>query len=334
MQAKDVDASALRQMLEDVLKASAQSAELIRALDVMADPENASQRSIVLRDLVHDAWGLARKLVPRAVTAKVHVPDEIGKVPLPGSSLVVLNEWLIALGCVLAEGEIQIKVDPVDSSEALLPFPLDPSTCWLRIRILFVPRDSACRIRDELLDVLGLANGWRQVHVPGSQQTVESEVPIGWAPPGPDVEVHLYVPHSSGVSRNENGRGSGESILLVEPEAMVSRYLQFILERQGYGVEVFEQIGNAMEHLRGGEASFDLAILGHGPHSSVDTERIRELRACAPNLPCILMTAPNEMRMKSSLDRVVCVSKPLTGRDLFREIERALAPASEEPNER
>ena len=177
---------------------------------------------------------------------------------------------------------------------------------------------------------LGLSTAYGIVQQMGGAIEVESE-------PNRGARFRLYFPQASEPARAaarrvpsvDPGRGN-ETVLLVENEDSVRRYLTHLLESHGYQVLAAERATDALALTEDFGGRIDLVISDMVIPGSTGPELLRLLGRSRPGLPALFMSgyadaAAARHAQTVTADRVLF--KPFSSTELLTKIRRILTAA-------
>jgi CheY-like chemotaxis protein/anti-sigma regulatory factor (Ser/Thr protein kinase) len=126
---------------------------------------------------------------------------------------------------------------------------------------------------------------------------------------------------------------SARSILVAEDDPRIRTILERFLGAAGYDVTACENGREALEAFEGGKP-FDLVLTDVNMPEVDGEELLRRIKARAPRMPVIVLTARNDPQLITALfknDAYRYLSKPFTREDLQAVVSAALSEAQEEP---
>ena len=178
---------------------------------------------------------------------------------------------------------------------------------------------------------LGLSTAYGIVQQMGGAIDVESE-------PGRGTTFRVYFPQASesalvGAARRLAPAGAArgsETVLLVEDEEGVRRYLTHVLESNGYHVVAAANASDALARTEASGGRIDLVISDMIVPGSTGPELLRLLGQARPGLPALFLSghadaAAARITHAVSADRLLV--KPFSSTELLSKIRRILAAA-------
>lgn len=125
-------------------------------------------------------------------------------------------------------------------------------------------------------------------------------------------------------------------ILVAEDDPRIRTILERFLVAAGYQVTACENGREAFEAFESSARPFDLVLTDVNMPEVDGEELLRRIKAKAPRMPVIVLTARNDPALITELfkhDAYRFLSKPFTREDLQGVVSAALAEASEEPQD-
>lgn len=317
-------------LLEDVLGASQQAADVVRQLTAFA---RGTARGAGAATGVADAAALARRVaelsravLDRAIVLEVVVPPAPALVQLDGGELeqallnLVLNardalETAIALGQparirieVAAAGEARVRIRVADTGAGM--------TDEVRRRAIepFFTTKAPGRGTG-----LGLSSVYALVTARDGALEIESQ-------PGGGTTIELVVPAATAAPRvaatagPDPGGGRGEVVLLVDDDETVRRAIGTVLELEGYQVRGIGDPRQALAAFAAEPGGFAVAIVDHSMPGLSGQALLDRMFAIAPTFRAISF---------SGLDRPLAgaraqLAKPVSTAALLATVRRVL----------
>lgn len=150
--------------------------------------------------------------------------------------------------------------------------------------------------------------------------------------PGEGSQFYLYLPVSAGgaafaAAAAETKRESADeiSLLLVDDEERILRYLTKRLERKGYHVDAYTDPKMALEALEGSPGRWNLAVVDYMMPQMKGTALAQRIRIRRPDMGIIMVTGLVEsdalqMKQDAVIDSILM--KPVNFDELIREIKK------------
>jgi DNA-binding NtrC family response regulator len=121
--------------------------------------------------------------------------------------------------------------------------------------------------------------------------------------------------------------GGNGTILLVEDEEGVLRYVVEILTRAGYAILGFNNAAQAIEAAAKHPGRIDLLITDFVLPGATGSDVARKVQELRPGIPVLIMSGYTDRLGKRKEDSAAYLQKPFTAGDLLANI-RSLVPAS------
>ena len=148
--------------------------------------------------------------------------------------------------------------------------------------------------------------------------------------PGEGTSVEVFLPELGGHETqiedlDDNPRGEGELVLVVEDEVDVQEIAVMFLEELGYKTQIADNAGEALKRLKSGD-SFDLLfsdVVLPGGINGVDLAQWAVKRN--PDLKVLLTSGyPNDVGTQRGAVEFVLLKKPYTQSELARKVRDVL----------
>ncbi len=325
---------------ERIEAATGQAAGLVRRL-LAVGVRPSERRCIDLRQPLDDALDLARASLQPIHRLAVSVPDHPVEVSAGATDIlqVLLNLVINARDAIgNAPGEIAVSLSQAGAAELAGPFVVghaDPSQCYALLRI----SDTGSGIRPELMSSvfkpyvstkgdkgtgLGLAIVSSVVLANGGAIALDTA-------PGQGTQFSVLWP-MGGVKQPADGDRvegltgtlAGRTVLLVDDQKAVLDVLAAMLESAGAEVGPTTEPADIMTAVRDDPEAWDLVITDFDMPDMTGAELAIGIRALAPGLPVILVTALAGVagRDDSVFDTVL--AKPVDRKALVAAAESAI----------
>jgi two-component system cell cycle sensor histidine kinase/response regulator CckA len=291
--------------LDHVLRASERAKDLVRQILTFSRKRSPEKRAIGLEPVVRDTLKLMRAVVPASIEIRAELAPNAGTVLADPTQIhqAVLNLATNAVHAIgQATGQICVNLQyfEVTPEFAVIHPPLHPGghVC-LSITDTGHGMDTATikRIFEPFFTTkapgegtgLGLAVVQAIIQGHDGVLTVESQLNRGSA-----FSVYLPLASESQILKlpeiEVTPEGSGEHILVVDDEAMITEVSRCFLESLNYYVTVAHSPEQALVEFNKNPASFAAIVTDFNmPHMN-GLELLRRLRAIRPNLPALLCT--------------------------------------------
>ncbi|MEZ4452291.1 MAG: response regulator [Nannocystaceae bacterium] len=327
--------------LEEVLDAGNRGAALTRQLLAFSRQEIREPKRLAINEVVRGAERLLARLLGEDVELRVRLADDAGSIRADRGQIerILMNLAVNARDAMPRGGTLTIETSLVelDDDYAGRHTGVRPGTyVQLVVTDTGVGMDEATRSRifDPFFTTkgvgegtgLGLANVFGIVKQSGGSIYVYSEVGLG-------ATFKIYLPRAADgsdapptTSTDAPPTGSG-TILVIEDDAPVRRWVTALLERGGYRVIAVDRGAAAIEAAARLSAPLDLVLTdvvmpGLGGRETVDALRERH-----PEVAALFMsgyTADAVLRRGVEASRVAFLQKPFTTAALLRKVREVL----------
>lgn len=250
------DQPALREGLQEIIKASERSAGLVRRLLAFSRSQVVVPRMLNLNSVVQDAEKLMRLLIGERIEIILELEPAVGQVRADPGQLesVILNMALNARDAMPTGGKLVVRtsLSPPPSHAELTPPPgTPPANCYAVLSIIDNGEGMDDHVRSHLFEPffttkaagqgtgLGLASAAEIIRRSQGYVQVESRLGKGTA-------FHVYlprvaegvVPETQPLSAPLEPRpiGLGRTVLLVEDEESVRAFAARVLQMRGFNV--------------------------------------------------------------------------------------------------
>lgn len=335
----------IREDLDEVLSAANRARDLVAQILTFSRQSKENRAPVLLYPILEESIRLIEAVIPASIEITTAIDRECDAVMADASQIhqVIMNLLTNAYHAMKGRGgELHVALDQVyvDAELAAVESNMNEGP-YARITV----KDSGHGIAQEELeriydpffttkDVsegtgLGLSTAHGIVQVHGGSITARSEVGKGTTfsvyLPCTDEEELMEHAHDESVS------GGNESILVVEDEAMLLRFVEKSLTRLGYQVTAFQNSEEAIDAFRARPQSFDLIISDlNMPHMDGE-ELAREALRVRQDVPIILVTGFSEKMDAAAVTHLGVrrmLSKPYTMQVLAETVREVIVPLS------
>lgn len=336
-----------RQLMEKTRASALHGAALVQQLLAFARGAEARRTRIDTPEALQELRTLIRQSLPPTVRLNIHATDRPWPIQADATQFkqVIINLCINARDAMPRGGQLEIAVrnTMVDARLAAANPGMKPGPC-VQISVIDSGVGIAPAIQDRIFDPffttktggkgtglgLSMVAGILKSH--GGCVEVESE-------PGRGTAFHLYFPaflEEAPVIAVDPplaaARGHGETILLVEDEAIVRETLRIVLERSGYRVLPAPDGAAARRAFaeRGDEIA--LVVTDMMLTDTIGTEVVKHLREQRPLLPVVaisgMMDSGDFDELRHLDPPVACLSKPVTPQVLLAAVRSKLSVAA------
>lgn len=121
--------------------------------------------------------------------------------------------------------------------------------------------------------------------------------------------------------------GGGRSVLVVDDEPLLLRFLNDLLEANGFKVSIENDAERALERITKGIDEFDIVLTDQTMPKVTGLELIEQVRTIHSNLPIVLCTGYSEKIDENTFnttENVRLCKKPINSKKLLEEMRRLL----------
>jgi signal transduction histidine kinase/CheY-like chemotaxis protein len=292
-----------RKNLEEISKASARAADLVRRIMTFGRQDEPKLKTIHLRESVEDSLQLLRLSLPSNVQLLVDISGDLPAVAADATQIhqILLNLGTNAIHAMEETGGIlDIKLETVfvtlELSRILGDLREGPH---VRLSVGDSGKGMEKAVLDRVFDPffttkppgvgtglgLSVVHGIMKLH--GGCVTAYSE-------PGRGTVFHLYFPAAAAASgdtpyvRQESPPGRGERLLCVDDDVAILGATAEMLEGLGYTVTPYSDPRAALENFRTQPADFDLLLTDLSMPGMSGIELAREVLGIRPGLAVVL----------------------------------------------
>lgn len=332
--------------LDHVLRASERAKDLVRQILTFSRKRAPEKQPIPLEPVVRDTLKLLRAVVPASIEIRAELTADAGTVFADPTQIhqALLN---LATNAVHAMGKgpgqicVTLKPFQVTPDFAVTYPPLRPGT-----HVCLSVTDTGCGMDDTTLKRIfepffttkapgegtGLGLAVVQAIVQGHDGvlTVDSEVNFGssfrvYLPQARDSEIRQFP------AEEKTPLGTGEHLLVVDDEAMITEVCRCYLESLNYRVTVAHSPEAALEAFSRNPSDFTALLTDFNMPRMNGLELLRRVRALRADLPALLITgyigsAATEAEA-ADLGMREILGKPFTRHTLGLAVARALKTA-------
>ncbi len=319
----------------EIQRAAERGAELTRQLLAFSRRQVVQPAHIDLAGLVDELLPMLRRLIDGAVQIRSEIADDLP--PLYGDrnqvEQVVLNLVLNARDAMPEGGRVTVRAVAVGHGRDGLSGPhirfevtdtgigMDAETRQRAFEPFFTTKDVGKGTGLGLSIVYGIAQQM------GGVLEIDSEVRRG-------TTVRLCLPSVAAVlvpvSASASPAGESGTVLLVEDDAGLRRYLRQVLETQGYRVLAAESAEAAISATGAFDGDIDLVISDVAMPRRSGPELVAELVQTRPGLPALYISGYSERTPASATAATgpqAWLEKPFSSDALISRVRQILAAA-------
>lgn len=340
------DNPTLQENLEEVLRASARAAALVRQILSFSREQKAERANLQLAPVIEEALSLLRATLPSTISLRQEIAGAMPAVLANPTQVhqIIMNLCTNAAHAMKGkQGEIKIELAQVHVSGAG-PKPhveLQPGD-YVRLTVSDTGygMDSAVarRVFEPFFTTkpagegtgLGLSVVHGIVKEHGGVVTVSSQLGVG-------TTFAVYFParapreKPAALPAAELPRGKGERVLFVDDERVLGDVAQKMMQRLGYQAVVFDSSEAALAAFWKEPSAFDALITDLTMPGLTGVDLAREVLALRPALPVILVSGSSGALTITELREMgirELLSKPLNYGMLSRVLHEILQPAA------
>jgi two-component system, cell cycle sensor histidine kinase and response regulator CckA len=336
-----------RMPVTEIRQASDRAASLTAQLLAFSRRQILRPEPVKLNALVESVEPLIRQILPKDITIKLNLASDETVVEIDRGQFeqVLLNLAINARDAMLTGGVITIETATVDLDVAYVaarPAVVPGRYGMLAVIDTGVGMDAATQthIFEPFFTTkevgkgtgLGLAMVYGTVKQSGGSVWVYSELGLG-------TTVKIYLPIATGLQVSARASKPVErqltlpplSLLVVEDEAQLSRFIAEALERAGCSVIVAANASEALEAIEGSQ-HLDLVISDVIMPGTNGLELVRLLRERRPTLRALFMSGYATRLVESrgvDLEAERFLQKPFTLDQLISAIQETVGPSAE-----
>jgi PAS domain S-box-containing protein len=325
----------------EIRKAAERATDLTRQLLIFSRREVIKPAPVDLNEVVRDVERLLRRTLGEHIELSVKLAREVPAVLAdPGQvEQVLVNLAVNARDAMQDGGRLVIESGEVDlDRDSLHDHPeLSPGR-YVRLTVADngsgMEAEVAARVFEPFFSTkrkgegtgLGLATVYGIVTAAGGQISLYSE-------PGDGTVFRIHLPAVDSTvpagpdEHVANGRGRGESVLLVEDKDAVRALGKRILAEGGYEVTATSRGAEAVRLLEDPRQEFDLLISDVVMPGMRGVELARRAHELRPELPVLMMsgyTTPMSDEDRRAMAEAPLLEKPFSRRDLLGEVRSLL----------
>ncbi len=300
-----------RDQLEEIHKAGMRAAALTQQLLAFGRKQVLDQRVIRLNDVVRESEKMLRRLIREDIELVFRLDPEVGRVFVDSGQLhqVILNLVVNAQDAMLEGGRLLVETSSADWSD-------DPETPAGRYAVLAVTdtghgMDAQTRqqifepfftTKGDLGTGLGLATVYGIVKQSGGHIAVDTAL-------GQGATFKVFLPQAgAGVAADKTEapsvpslRGS-ETVLLVEDQELVRRFVAASLKHHGYRVLEASRDDEARELLQAHGRAIDLLLTDVVMPGLSGPKLAEEFQGIRPGLKVLFMSGYADQTLASYLE--------------------------------
>jgi PAS domain S-box-containing protein len=335
-----------QEQVAEIQKAAERAADLTRQLLAFSRRQMLQAAAIDLNDLIAGLIPMLRRLVGPSVQILDETAPLLPAIAADRSQVerVLVNLAVNARDAMPDGGTLTIRTSDVwlnDTWSSVEPIALAPGPHVLLEVIdtgLGMDEETRRRVFEPFFTTkdVGKGTGLGLSTVYGIVQQMGGAIDLASAP-GRGAHFRLFFPQAAGVSApaavearpTTFGRGT-ETVLLVEDEDVVRRYLANLLESHGYHVLAAEDARAALALTQSFGGRIDLVISDVVMPGSSGPELVRLLGQARPGLSALFISGSADVeiaRHTHAVHRDQLLLKPFSSTELLAKIRQIIAAA-------
>ncbi len=332
---------AVRELLGDAMAASRRARELVARILSFARQAEVDLKPVHIGPVIDEAARLLRSSLPGTITVETRLAEVVPAVlcdPIQIHQLV-MNLGFNSAHAMPTGGVLRFELGEVRLTETDLerhPQLHEGLNVRLTVKDTGTGMDEATltRVFEPFFTTkqVGEGTGLGLAVVHGILRTLDAAAVIR-SELGRGTTFDLYFPGSGGAESEPgpspafSSIGRGETLLLVDDEAVVLQAMERILRTIGYRVESHLRPEEALAAVRSGRSVPDLMISDVSMPGMSGLELARAVRACLPACPVLLVTG-NSLTLDAKALReagvVDLLEKPFSMAEISATLARVL----------
>ena len=329
--------------LEEIGRAARKAANLTHQLLAFSRNQASNPRAIQPGEALRESLGMIHRMIGESVVIRSEIAEDLPEVFLDPTHLdqILVNLVINARDAVGGAGNISVRLNQADLTGARCvkcdqPLAGDYLTLTVSDDGCGIAPENLVRIFDPFFTTkevgqgtgLGLSTVFGLVHQMAGHLQVESTlgrgstfrvlIPVTPAPPLVARQLEEPVPRFG---------GRGETILVVEDEALVRSLASTVLQQYGYDIHLAENGRQALDLFEQAEGGVDLVLTDIVMPGMDGLELANRLRRLAPGLPILFMSGYLDDVVGSPAfdpDSTPLLKKPFGAEELVRRVRQML----------
>ena len=327
-----------REALDEISAAAARAATLTRQLLTFSGRHITAPKVMCLNDLVRETGKMLRRVLSAAIAITISTDAEPAFIHADPSLVeqVILNLAVNAMDAMPGGGELYVETARMVVADQMAEMCLAaPPGVYVALSVSDTGSGMTPEVQSRIFDPffttkeqgkgtgLGLSTVYGVVRDSGSFISVHSA-------PGMGTAFRILFPAAAApVAAEEPARAARtmtgtETILLVEDETGVRRFIRSILDRNGYSVLDAANGPDAIELATRHKGSIHLLVTDLALPGMDGVEIIGRVSALRPGIPVLRMSGYSERIGRQGTEGLPYIQKPFTSRALLEEVRRIL----------
>jgi len=332
-----------REALSEIDIASMRATDLVRRILTFSRQETPERKPVRLQPIVEEALKLLRSTLPATVEIRSRFAGAPATVLADTTQVqqVIMNLGTNANHAMKGRGVLELGLTniDVDAAQARLSPELREGR-YVQVSV----SDSGCGMdRATLARIFepffttkpqgeGTGLGLSVVH--GIMKSHDGAI-TAYSHPGKGTIFHLYFPVATKTIMPEPEsakvqpptRGSGQRILFVDDEDLITHLAEEMFTRLGYRVSVFTRAEQALATFRAAPQYFDIVVSDLSMPGMTGPDLAKEILRIRPDIPVVIATGyirPQDTEMVRGIGIRALMLKPNTVEEMAPAIHRLL----------
>ena len=339
------DPSLHEELITTITTSAERGADMVKQLLAFAGGATGAQGIVWPKDLLREAQSILSHTLPATITITAEIPDDLWSVLGDATEIsqVIMNLAINARDAMSQGGQLSFHAENVELEQDGGRFSRElPAGAYVRISV----SDTGCGIEPDRIDKifdpffttkehgkgtgLGLATSLGIVKGHGGTICVHSEPQHGstfviYLPAQRLPATQVTTKPAAEVQSGERLQGDGQTILVVDDEALILQMAQATLEANGYCVLTANRGAQAVALFDDPSVPVDVVLIDMMMPGMDGTETIQALRSIRSTVPVI---ASSGLRRRQDSDSTVgyaaFLAKPYSEQQLLQTIHRVL----------
>jgi two-component system cell cycle sensor histidine kinase/response regulator CckA len=327
--------------MEQIIRAATRAAALTRQLLTFSRQDQKQARIIRLNDVVRDVEKMLRRLISENTSIVLSLRDEAGYMRADAGQIeqVIVNLALNAVDAMPEGGTVWVETAPLVADDfAALCLSVPPGT-YVQLVVSDTGQGMTPEVQSRIFEPffttkgqgkgtgLGLSTVYGIVKQSGGVISVHSS-------PGLGTTFRILFPATGAAEPGEHPPAAEpiapgtETILLVEDEEGVLKYVREILTRAGYVVLAFNNGRKAVDAAKGYQGRIDLLVSDFVLPDITGNEIARRVQEVRPGMPVLVMSGYTDRLGKRADESGAYLQKPFSAADLLSSVRTLINGSS------
>jgi len=331
------------EMVDEILRAASRAKDLVQQILTFSRHHEQKREVIRLGSVIKEATKFLRASLPANLEIEMNLSAEAPAVLADPTQIyqVVMNLATNALHAMEGQrGRLTIELQAfTPDAQFLASHPKLPARSYTRLIIADTGHGMDATTLQRIFEPffttkpVGKGTGLGLAVVHGIVQSHDGLITVQ-SQPGQGTSFHLYFPAQSvpeaaaSISFSDAPIGSGESILVVDDEVVITSMLQRLLKALNYQGTVCNHPAEALRLLQEPSRTFDLVLTDLTMPEMNGLELARKIRLLRPQLPIILASGYTGSLTQANIhDAGIChvLAKPVALKEMARALRANLS---------